>query len=202
MKTSPAAAQTSTETWALFLTAHSILIGAMEKRLLSGADVGRLAAPGLERRLLDRARERERQRPWHAAAEAHVHRVEVGRCQLRRLPAGKKGDAGDGRGDDAQEAADGGVGDGLDARLLGGGLARQDHVRLEQHSFEKNVLRVELVEDDVQRRLGDFVAALERVVAVHQHFGLDDRHQSRLLAERRVARQCVRVGFDAACGGN
>ena len=33
MKTSPAAAQTSTETWALFLTAHSILIGAMEKRL-------------------------------------------------------------------------------------------------------------------------------------------------------------------------
>ena len=32
MKT-PAAAQTSTETWALFLTAHSILIGAMEKRL-------------------------------------------------------------------------------------------------------------------------------------------------------------------------
>ena len=33
MKTSPAAAQTSTETWALFLTAHSVLIGAMEKRL-------------------------------------------------------------------------------------------------------------------------------------------------------------------------
>jgi hypothetical protein len=44
----------------------------------------------------------------------------------------------------------------------------------------------------------DFAAALERVVAVHQHLGLDDRHQARFLAERGVARQCVRVGFDAA----
>lgn len=33
MKTSTAAAQASTETWALFLTAHSVLVGVMEKRL-------------------------------------------------------------------------------------------------------------------------------------------------------------------------
>jgi DNA-binding MarR family transcriptional regulator len=33
MKTSAASAQASTETWALFLTAHSVLVGAMEKRL-------------------------------------------------------------------------------------------------------------------------------------------------------------------------
>jgi DNA-binding MarR family transcriptional regulator len=33
MKTSVAASQASTETWALFLTAHSVLVGAMEKRL-------------------------------------------------------------------------------------------------------------------------------------------------------------------------
>jgi DNA-binding MarR family transcriptional regulator len=33
MKTSVAAGQASTETWALFLTAHSVLVGAMEKRL-------------------------------------------------------------------------------------------------------------------------------------------------------------------------
>jgi DNA-binding MarR family transcriptional regulator len=33
MKPSTAAAQASTETWALFLTAHSVLVGAMEKRL-------------------------------------------------------------------------------------------------------------------------------------------------------------------------
>jgi DNA-binding MarR family transcriptional regulator len=33
MKTSASAAPASTETWALFLTAHSVLVGAMEKRL-------------------------------------------------------------------------------------------------------------------------------------------------------------------------
>jgi len=33
MKTSAAAAPVSTETWALILTAHSVLVGAMEKRL-------------------------------------------------------------------------------------------------------------------------------------------------------------------------
>src|SRR5678810_1080842 len=76
----------------------AIAIGAMEERLLGGADVARLAAPALERRLLDRARERERQRPRHAAAEARVHRVEMRRRLLRRLAAGKKGDARDGRG--------------------------------------------------------------------------------------------------------
>jgi DNA-binding MarR family transcriptional regulator len=33
MKTSSAATPASTETWALFLTAHSVLVGAMERRL-------------------------------------------------------------------------------------------------------------------------------------------------------------------------
>ena len=61
-----------------------------------------------------------------------------------------------------------------------------------------DALRVELVEDDAQRRLGHLAAALERVVAVHQHLGLDDRHQACFLAQRRVARQRVRVRLDAA----
>ena len=33
MKTATATTQASTETWALFLTAHSLLVGAMESRL-------------------------------------------------------------------------------------------------------------------------------------------------------------------------
>ena len=41
------------------------------------------------------------------------------------------------------------------------------------------------------------VAALDRVVAVHQHLGLDDRDEPRLLRERRVARERVRVRPDA-----
>ena len=42
--------------------------------------------------------------------------------------------------------------------------------------------------------LGDLVAALDRVVAVHQDLGLDDRDDAGLLAQRGVARERVRVG--------
>ena len=41
------------------------------------------------------------------------------------------------------------------------------------------------------------VAAVDVVVAVHQHFRLDDRHDVFLLAERGIARERVRVGHDA-----
>ena len=41
------------------------------------------------------------------------------------------------------------------------------------------------------------VAALDRVGAVLEHLRLDDWDQPRLLAERGVAGQCVRVGPDA-----
>ena len=50
----------------------------------------------------------------------------------------------------------------------------------------------------MQRPRGHLVAALDRVVGVHQHLGLDDRNESRLLAERRVAGERVRVRADAA----
>ena len=39
-------------------------------------------------------------------------------------------------------------------------------------------------------------------VAVHQHLGLDDRHQPLLLAERGVARERVRVRLDAGAVGS
>ena len=47
----------------------------------------------------------------------------------------------------------------------------------------------------VSRR--DLVAPLERVVAVHQHFGLDDRDDALVLAQRGVARERVRVHVEA-----
>ena len=43
-------------------------------------------------------------------------------------------------------------------------------------------LLVQLAEDLVQRLRRHVVAALDRVVAVHQHLGLDDRHEAGLLA--------------------
>ena len=48
--------------------------------------------------------------------------------------------------------------------------------------------------------VGDLEAAVDVVVAVHQHLGFDDRHDLRRLAERGIARQRMRIGVDAVCG--
>src|SRR5450631_66712 len=53
------------------------------------------------------------------------------------------------------------------------------------------------VEHDFEHVLGHAEAAVDVVVAVHQHFRLDDRHDLRFLAERGIARQRVRIGLDA-----
>ena len=47
----------------------------------------------------------------------------------------------------------------------------------------------------LQHARGDLVAAVDVVIAIHQHFRLDDRHDLRGLAQRGVARQ--RMGVDA-----
>ena len=63
-------------------------------------------------------------------------------------------------------------------------------------------LRVKLVEDRSQHCLRHLAAALQGVLAVHEHFRLDDRDQSGFLAQRGIARQRLRVGLDAAPAGN
>ena len=63
-----------------------------------------------------------------------------------------------------------------------------------------DVLGVELGEHRAKRPPCHVVAGLDRVVAVHQHLGLDDRHDARLLAERRVPREGVRVRVEACVG--
>ena len=49
----------------------------------------------------------------------------------------------------------------------------------------------------VQHARGDVIRALDRVRPVHEHLGLDDRHDPGLLAERRVAGERMRVRPDA-----
>ena len=48
-----------------------------------------------------------------------------------------------------------------------------------------------------QRRFGHFLAALDRMITIEQHLRLDHRHDRGLLAQRRVARQRMRVGVQA-----
>ena len=51
-------------------------------------------------------------------------------------------------------------------------------------------------EDFVQHGFGHLRTALEGMAAVHQHLGLDDRHDAFVLADRRITGQRVGVGLD------
>ncbi len=55
---------------------------------------------------------------------------------------------------------------------------------------------MQLLEHGRQRVARHFFATLDAVIAIHQHFRLDDRHNARFLAQRRVARERVSVGVD------
>ena len=55
---------------------------------------------------------------------------------------------------------------------------------------------LQLVEYFGQHGICHFLATLERVRTVHEHLRLHDRHDILLLAQRRIARQRVGVGFD------
>ena len=75
-------------------------------------------------------------------------------------------------------------------------LARAHHVGLEQRALEHDVVvgeRLVARGDDLLRHDR---RVLDRVLAVHQHLGLDDRHEPVRLADRRVARERVRVLVD------
>ncbi len=94
------------------------------------------------------------------------------------------------------------LGDPRCRRLLRTALARDHHVGLEQGTAEIHALHEQLVERPLQRAGRHVVAALDRVVGVHQYLGLDDRDDPGFLAQGRVAGECVRVGPDARDRGD
>src|SRR6185369_18058341 len=55
---------------------------------------------------------------------------------------------------------------------------------------------MQLLEDAGERIARHFLTALDAVIAVHQHFGLDDRDDVRFLAERRITCERMSVGVD------
>ena len=131
-----------------------------------------------------------------------VHRVEVGGRILVGLAAGEEDDPRHRRGNVPLEAADRLNRDLFVRRLLRALVAREDHVRLQQDPLWVNTLVAQLGEHGVEGARRDLEAALERVVAVHQHFGLDDRDEPGFLRQRGVARECVGVRPDAVLARN
>src|SRR5262249_53500435 len=129
------------------------------------------------------------------AADA-VDGVEVGGCLLVRLAAREESDARHGRGHAGFEQLHGFLRHLIDAGTVLRLLARDHHVGLEHHAFERDPLIVELLEHGLEQPLGDDVAALGVVIAVHQHFRLDDRNDVLVLTKRGVTPERVRVGHD------
>ena len=79
-------------------------------------------------------------------------------------------------------------------------LTGDDHVRLQDHALEVDARVVQLAEHRTQRPFGDagaLVDIVRRMLAIHQHLGLDDGNDMRFLAQRRVTGERVRVGLDA-----
>ena len=80
--------------------------------------------------------------------------------------------------------------------------SRHHHVGLQNHALEQDALGDELSKNGVQGSFRHLGAALHGVVAVHQHFGLDDRHQAGLLAERGIESEDEGIGLEASLAGN
>ena len=58
-----------------------------------------------------------------------------------------------------------------------------------------------MIENRVQDLLCNFAAALQAMLAIHEHFRLDDGNQSGFLAQRGIASQRLSVGLDATPAG-
>src|SRR6266851_2036655 len=76
----------------LALRGEAVHMGAVIEGLLRGGDVGRLPAPGFQRRILQRARVGESERPRQALHRRH--RIEVRGRRLVGLAARQEHDAG------------------------------------------------------------------------------------------------------------
>ena len=90
----------------------------------------------------------------------------------------------------------------LDSRLMGAGLARDRHARLEQHTLEQDPLPGKLVEDRPQDAQGDELTPLLVMLAVHEDLGFDDRNKSSFLCQGRIARKSLGVGTDTCPAGH
>ena len=174
----------------------------MKQSLLRRLHVGLLALPDFQSRLLDGAGKRKCQRPRQSRLESKIHGIQTGRGQFSGLAAGQKCNPRNGSGNGSQETFHRGVGHLVHGFLRGTGQSRQHHVGFENHAFQHHALGIELDENSSQDFLRHLAAPLQSMIAVHEHFRLDDGNQSGFLAQRGVAGQRVRVGLDATPAGN
>ena len=122
--------------------------------------------------------------------------------QFVTLSARQKGNARDCRRHGALQDAHGTFRHLGHAGLPRAAFAGDHHRGFEHRALERHAVDVERVEHGIQRPFGDLFTALDGVIAVHQHFGFNDGHEARFLANRGVARERVGIGGDTRGAGN
>ncbi len=93
--------------------------------------------------------------------------------------------------------------DGLFGHFFNRGFARllavDNHVRFQDHTFKSDACVVEFCENGLEHPFGDFVATVDGMIArlaIHQHFRLNDWHDTRFLTECRITGEGLRVLLD------
>lgn len=178
----------------------STYLGALQQLVLASGDVLLLAGPSAQHGCLQGTAVGEGEGPW--PQEIHlIDGVQVHGGLLLRLSAGQEGDSGNGRGHGAAQSGDGSDGHLLGGELLGAALASGDHVGLQQGSLQVDVVVVQRLVDGGQDGLGDLLGAVQVMVTIGQHLGLNDGHDALRLADGGVTGQHVGVLQDRLVAG-
>ena len=176
----------------------TVATGTAVEGALAGRQILIPAMPSLQRRILKRPAVGETDFPRLRTGQP-VDCIQMNCCEMRVLAARQKDDTRNRDGHVPTQAAQCRRCDLLHRGLGSTRLARDDHVGLEQYAFDCDILLEKRVEHRVKNDPGDFLAPLDRVQPVHEHFWLDNRDELLLLTESSVARQ--RVGIRSYAGG-
>ena len=174
---------------------RTVATSAVEQRLLSGLDVGHLALPRLQRRRLQRTSVRERSSHGWGPILFITSRCTV--AGTSAWPPDRKTIPGIADGTLLRKQRS--VRSATSCSSACRAAPLPDSTMFVLSSVPSRATRCSASCAKSARSVSDrhVVAGLDRVVAVHQHFGLDDRDDARFLRERRIARHRLRVGVDA-----
>jgi len=134
---------------------------------------------------------RESQRPRFLDTRQLIHNTQVQRGLFLRLSSGKEADNGESWHNRSGESLEGLPGDILGLRSLRALSSRGHHVGFQHESFNKKFLIEQGLHDSGENTLRDLSANLNRVGSVLEDLGLDDGHETILLADGAISGEGV-----------
>lgn len=118
-----------------------------------------------------------------------VDGVEVQGSLLFRLTTGEECDTGDCWRNCSAKGSDGVESNLLRSRFIWVFCTFNNHVRLDQKTFEEESLTNELTNDSREYMLSNFSGLIDRVITVHKNFWLNNGNETMMLADITVTSQ-------------